>query len=165
MGPQKSVFCNACMEFKVETSSILRIRQEAVTWKSRFRKSMLLEHFSNSSVLWVITWRKVVWNRRFGTIYRSHLQGSRCPRRMTSWPWKMTLTCSPETSVSKHLTPHNNAKNGRIDFNSGGSLRSLIIFFLLYFGVASHSVTSAEYFSFARNTFHILHKDKSVNAL
>ena len=33
----------------------------------------------NSSVFWVITWRTVVWNRRFGT--RSHLQGSSSPRR------------------------------------------------------------------------------------
>jgi hypothetical protein len=29
----------------------------------------------NSSVFWIITRRKVVWNWRFGTTYRSHLQG------------------------------------------------------------------------------------------
>ena len=32
----------------------------------------------NSSVFWVIARRRVVWNRRFGTTYHSHLQGSSC---------------------------------------------------------------------------------------
>ena len=35
----------------------------------------------NSSFFSVITRRKVVWNRRFVTTYRSHLQGSSSPRR------------------------------------------------------------------------------------
>ena len=35
----------------------------------------------NSYVFCVLTRSKVVWNRRFGTKYRSHLQGRCCPRR------------------------------------------------------------------------------------
>jgi hypothetical protein len=34
----------------------------------------------NFSVFWVITWNEIVWNRRFGITYRSHLQGSGCPK-------------------------------------------------------------------------------------
>jgi hypothetical protein len=33
----------------------------------------------NSSVFYVITRRTLVLNRRFGTTYRSHLQGLSCP--------------------------------------------------------------------------------------
>ena len=33
----------------------------------------------NSSVFWVITRREVVGNRRLGSTYRSHLQGSSSP--------------------------------------------------------------------------------------
>ena len=35
----------------------------------------------NYSVVWAITRRKAVWNRRFGTALRSYLQGSDCPGR------------------------------------------------------------------------------------
>jgi hypothetical protein len=48
----------------------------------------------------------VVWNRRFGTSYRSYLQGSRCPR------WWEPIG-NPETSVSNDLTPSNNPGDGR----------------------------------------------------
>jgi hypothetical protein len=44
--------------------------------------------------------RKVVWNRRFGATYRSHLQGS-------AW-----------------FRPRINPEDGRIQFNRGGILRS-----------------------------------------
>jgi hypothetical protein len=37
----------------------------------------------NLPVFWVITRRKVVWYRRFGTTYRSYLQGSNC--QASSW--------------------------------------------------------------------------------
>jgi hypothetical protein len=36
----------------------------------------------------------------------------------------LSLRVSPETSVSNHLTPHNNPEDGRIQFNRGASLRS-----------------------------------------
>jgi hypothetical protein len=39
---------------------------------------------------------------------------------------KMRLIGSPETSVLNHLTGRNNPEDGRIQFNSGGSLRSRI---------------------------------------
>jgi hypothetical protein len=35
-----------------------------------------LNGWFQASVFWVITLREVVWNRRFGTTYRPHLQGS-----------------------------------------------------------------------------------------
>jgi hypothetical protein len=75
----------------------------------------------NYYVFWAIMVREVVWNRRFGTTYRSHLQGSRCSRTLdvcqkacTSWPLKMEPMGGPETSVSNHLTPRNNTEYGRI---------------------------------------------------
>ena len=53
-----------------------------------------------------------VWYRRFGTTYQSHLQGSSCQKDPR--PVKMEQTGSQETSVSNHLTPHNNPEDGRI---------------------------------------------------
>ena len=73
----------------------------------------------NTSIFSVISRSKVVWNRCFGTNYRSHLQGSSCPRSL-----KMEQIGSPETSVSNHLTPRNSPEGGRIQFNRGRSLLS-----------------------------------------
>jgi hypothetical protein len=67
----------------------------------------------NSSVMWIITRYKVVWNRRY-------LQGSNCPR---SRPLKMGPIGSPKTSVANHPTKRNNPEDGRIQFNPGGSQR------------------------------------------
>jgi hypothetical protein len=66
------------------------------------------------SVFWVITQREVVWNRRFGTTFLSHPQGS---SSLTAWLLKVEPICGPETSVSNHLTLHNNPQDGRQDFN------------------------------------------------
>jgi hypothetical protein len=44
----------------------------------------------------------------------------------TSWPLKMGLICSPETSVSNHLMLRNNPEDGRIRFTRGRSLWSRI---------------------------------------
>jgi hypothetical protein len=57
----------------------------------------------DSSIFWVVTRRKVVWNRRFGTTYLSLLKGS----------LKMGPIGSLETSVSNHLTPCNNPEDRR----------------------------------------------------
>ena len=38
-------------------------------------------------------------------------------------PWKVGTIGSPETSVSRHLTPRNKPEDGRTEFNRGGSLR------------------------------------------
>ena len=65
---------------------------------SRSQASATVEQ--NSSVLWVITQSEVVWNRRFGTTYRFHLQGPFCSLKM--WP-----ISSPETSASSNLTQRN----------------------------------------------------------
>jgi hypothetical protein len=64
--------------------------------------------------------RKIVLYRHFGTNYRSYLEGSFF---WTTWPFKMVLTGSPETSVSNNLTRWNNSEDGRIHFNCDGSLR------------------------------------------
>ena len=42
----------------------------------------------------------------------------------TAWHLNIGLIRSPETSVSNLLTPRNNPEDGRLHFNSGGSLRS-----------------------------------------
>jgi hypothetical protein len=51
----------------------------------------------------------IILYRRFGTTYRSHLQGSRSPRRND--PLKMGQIRCPETSVKDyHSTMHNTAE-------------------------------------------------------
>ena len=86
----------------------------------------------------LLTRRKVVWNRRLGTTYRSHLQRwttdvSGLPigcifkgqaLQENSWPLNTGPTSRPETSVSNYLTLRN---NGIIHFKRGGSLRSRVI--------------------------------------
>ena len=47
-----------------------------------FDTSCFFRNELNFSVFWVVTQCKVVWNRCVGTTYRSHLQGSSCPRRI-----------------------------------------------------------------------------------
>ena len=71
----------------------------------------------NSSVFWFITPRKAIWNRRFGTTYRS-LPSSRVSLTVADG------TDSPETSVLYPLTPRNDPENAIIRFNQGGCLRS-----------------------------------------
>jgi hypothetical protein len=46
---------------------------------------------------------RLLWNRRFGTTYRSHFQRSRYAPPRTSWPLKMRPIGSPETSVLNYL--------------------------------------------------------------
>ena len=53
----------------------------------------------------------------------SHRQGSRVKMHWTSWPLKIRTICSPETSVSNHLTPRNNSEDGIIEFKRGGCLQ------------------------------------------
>ena len=59
--------------------------------------------YLNSSVVWDVTQRRLVNNRRFGTTYRSHLQGA-----------KTEATGSPETSVINQPTLRNVPNDGRI---------------------------------------------------
>jgi hypothetical protein len=63
-------------------------------------------HVMRSALFWGITQRRmVILCRRFGTRYRSHLQGSR------SWLLKMGPTRCPETSAKDyHLTLRNAAE-------------------------------------------------------
>ena len=54
-------------------------------WRQSNPSAILLKsHLWNSSVFWVITQRGLVYNRRFVTKHRSHLQGSSYPRRRQS---------------------------------------------------------------------------------
>jgi hypothetical protein len=58
-----------------------------------------------STLFWDITQRRVeILYRRFGTTYRSHLQGSRCPRRKLGLldPWRWDPIGCPETSVHNY---------------------------------------------------------------
>jgi hypothetical protein len=64
-----------------------------------------------SALFWNITrGRVVILYRRFGTTYRSHLQGSISPRRQerTSWPLKMGPMQRPETPVKDY---HSSLRN------------------------------------------------------
>ena len=100
-------------------------KQRGGKGKWRTRNSRGQHKLESSSIFWVTVRRKMVWNRRFGTTYRSYLQGSICPlSSSTTWPMKMGSTDSPETPISNHLTPRNHPEYGRIQFNCGGSLSS-----------------------------------------
>jgi hypothetical protein len=71
-----------------------------------------------SAVFWN---RVVIPYRRFGTMYQSHLQGSRNPTR----PLKMGPIRCPETSVKDyHSTLRNNKEERRTHQHRGGSLKS-----------------------------------------
>ena len=65
----------------------------------------------NSSVFWAITKNWLAKNRRFGTTYRSHLQGSNMSKKKEAWPLKMGPTGNPETSVLNQHTLRNNAED------------------------------------------------------
>jgi hypothetical protein len=84
--------------------------------------------------------RVIILYWRFGTTYRSRLQGSRNPRRKlssrakkskkkvsswTSWPLKIGPIDCPETSVQNyHSTLRDIPKQRRSHRNRGGSLKS-----------------------------------------
>jgi hypothetical protein len=91
---------------------------------------------SISAPVWDITQRWVVVHyRRFGSTYRSHLQGSRSPRRKlaswTSWSLKMRTICCLETSVMNyHSTLRNIPEEHRSDLHPSGSLKSYMTGFL-----------------------------------
>jgi hypothetical protein len=72
-----------------------------------------------SALFWGITQRLVlVLYRRFGTTYRSHLQGSRIPRRKVSfwnsWPLNMGPVPCSETSVRDYHSTLRNIPEERI---------------------------------------------------
>jgi hypothetical protein len=75
-----------------------------------------------SALFWDISKLRVaIIYRRFGTKYRSHLQGSRSPRR----PLKMGSIRCPETSVKNyHSTLCNIPEERRSHQGGGGSLKS-----------------------------------------
>jgi len=68
--------------------------------------------YLRTALSWVITQRRVViYYRRFGVIYRYHLQGSRIKKCfvLDSWPLKMGPIGCPETSViNYHYSLRNN---------------------------------------------------------
>jgi hypothetical protein len=111
-------------------------------WLSRFRIVV------RSALFWDITQRRVViLYRRFGTTFRSHLQGWRSPIRVgsrlnrvfflqafysswTSWPLKMGPISCPETSVNEyHSTLRYTPEERRSHQHRGGSLKLRIIGF------------------------------------
>jgi hypothetical protein len=83
-----------------------------------------------SELFWDVTQRRVVIpHRRFGTTYRSHLQGPINPRRkLSSWTLKMGSIAFPETSVTNyHSTLHNIPEERRSHPFRGGNLKSLLV--------------------------------------
>ena len=83
-------------------------------------KKIAKECVMSSSVFWVITQRKVVWNTFWEYLSAPFFKGQADP----SWPLKTGPTGSTEMSVSHHLTPRNNPEDGIMQFNRGGSLRT-----------------------------------------
>jgi hypothetical protein len=105
--------------------------------------------YLRSALFWGITLRRgVILYRRFGTTYRSHLQGSRSPslptfrdnvsvpssrlkkskNSWTSWPLKMGPIRCPETSGKDYPSAQRyNPEECRSHQHRGGSLKSGII--------------------------------------
>jgi hypothetical protein len=81
----------------------------------------------NSSVFWVITRLKVVWNWRFGTTYVTSSMAK-------PWTLKMGLTGSSETSVSNYLMQRNNLEDGRTS-TEAYDLECIYLFLLFIFTV------------------------------
>ena len=73
--------------------------------------------YFSSSVLWVIVWLKLVYNRCFGTTYRSQFQSVHCSS-WTFWPLKMGPLCISEIPILNQLKHRNNPKDGRIEINN-----------------------------------------------
>ena len=86
-----------------------------------------------SAIIWDITQRRmVILNRRFGTTYRSHLQGLRSPIPWTSWSFSMGLIGWPETHVNDyHSTLRNNPEEHRSYQYRCGSLKSFPNLFII----------------------------------
>jgi hypothetical protein len=71
--------------------------------------------YHNSSVFWVIMQRKLVKHRRFGTTYRSHLQGSSVQvEHLHTSSFNMEMKGCPETSVLNQSTLSNDPEDRRI---------------------------------------------------
>jgi len=83
-----------------------------------------------TALFWVITQRIVaIPYRRFGTTYRSHLQGQEIQLFfLISWPMKIGGTGCPETSVRNyHYTLRNNPEERRSHLLCGRSLKYAVI--------------------------------------
>ena len=78
--------------------------------------------YMRSALFWVITQHRVVIPyRRFGTTYRSHLQGSRNPRRKSSWNLKMEPIGCPEMLVTNyHFKPQISQKSADLEEKNTG---------------------------------------------
>jgi hypothetical protein len=94
--------------------------------RCRWEEGVYIKVVVKSSFFWDVTQRRVViLYRRFGTTYRSGLQGSRSLFLGTSWALKMGRICCPETSVQDHnSTLRNTPEECRSRSHRGGSLKS-----------------------------------------
>ena len=105
--------------------------QQLIRWSRNSPQSVDFERLTKPrtpkywkyAVFWGIMLRRVVIvYRRFGTTYRSHIQGS---TSWTSWPLKMGPIRRPETSVKDyHSTLRNIPEERRSHQHRGGSLKS-----------------------------------------
>jgi hypothetical protein len=114
-----SIQCNIPLLYFTDSLTILKL------YWIQVRNKQYLRVFKRSELFWGITRAPaVIVYRRFGTTYRSHLQGSR--GFSNSWPLKMGTIRCPETSVNNyHSTPRNIPEERRSHQRRGGSLTSL----------------------------------------
>jgi hypothetical protein len=77
---------------------------------------------------------------------------------LTTWPLKIEPIGSSETSVLNQCTPHNNSKDGRLQFNCDGSLAVIpeVTRQLCYKNVLSQNFEST------KNCVYYLHKKHDV---
>ena len=85
--------------------------------------------YMRSALFWLITQHRVaIPYRRFGTAYRSHLQGSRNPRRKSSWNLKMELKGCPEMLVMNyHFKPQISQKSADLEEQNTSTQLSLLV--------------------------------------
>ena len=87
-----------------------------------FRDICTLWILPSSQLLRDVSWFKAdVSGLPIGPIFKGHAV------QEEAWPLMMRTIGRLETSVLNRFTPRNNSEDGRIDFNSGGVLRSCVI--------------------------------------
>jgi hypothetical protein len=98
--------------------------------QARFYAVELVHLLIRSAIFWDITQRRVIiLYRRFGTTYRSHLQGSRSPRFLRFLdPWRFQRLAAPKRRTFLDLPlpvyAGNVPEESRCHLHRGGSLKS-----------------------------------------
>ena len=72
----------------INTNCYMKMAEMEVAYQGTAEFVKLPKRQLHSAVFWNVKQRRLIWHRRFGTAYRSHLQGpSRPTRSFNTWIW------------------------------------------------------------------------------